>query len=63
MWKGSSPGFQPRMDDTQVHPGAEGVLQPVRDEESWNVAEREKCCAVGDGYPQETRLQAPKRLC
>ena len=46
-----------------MHPGAEWVLQPMRDGERWNVVEREKCCAVGDGYPQETRLQAPKRLC
>ena len=29
----------------------------------WNVVDREKCSAVGEGYPQETRLQAPKRLC
>ena len=63
MWKGSPPGLQLRMDDTQVHPGAEWVLQPVRDGEWWNVVVREKCSAVGDGYPQETRLQAPKRLC
>ena len=58
-----APGLQPRMDDTQVHPGAEWVLQPVRDGEWWNVVDREKCSAVGEGYPQETRLQAPERLC
>ena len=29
----------------------------------WNVVDREKCSAVGEGYPQETRLQAPNRLC
>ena len=63
MWKGSPPGLQPRMDDTQVHPVAKWVLQPVRDGEWWNVVDREKCSAVGEGYPQETRLQAPKRLC
>ena len=51
------------MDDTQVHPGAEWVLQPLRDGEWWNVVDREKCSAVGEGYPQETRLQAPNRLC
>ena len=61
-WKGSPPGLQPRMDDTQVHPGGEWVLQPVRDGEWWNVVDREKCSAVGEGYPQETRLQAPERL-
>ena len=38
-WKGSPPGLQPRMDDTQVLPGAEWVLQPVRDWEWWNVVE------------------------
>ena len=27
------------MDDTQVHPGAEPVLQPVQDGEWWNVVE------------------------
>ena len=53
--------LQPRMDDTQVHLGAEWVLQPVRDGEWWNVVEREQCCAVGDGYPQESRLQAPRK--
>ena len=53
----------PLQDDTQVHPGAEWVLQPVRDGEWWNVVDREKCSAVGEGYPQETRLQAPNRLC
>ena len=26
-----APGLQPWMDDNQVHPGAEWVLQPVRD--------------------------------
>ena len=62
-WKGSPPGLQPWMDDTQVHPGAEWVLQPVRDGEWWNVVDREKCSAVGEGYPQETRLQAPNRPC
>ena len=46
-----------------MHPGAEWVLQPVRDGEWWNVIEREKCAAVGEGYPQETRPQAPNRLC
>ena len=39
MWKGSPPGLQPQMDDTQVHPGAEWVLQPVRGGEWWNVVE------------------------
>ena len=39
MWKGSPPGLQPRMDDTQVHPGAKWVLQPVMDGEWWNVVE------------------------
>ena len=39
------------MDDNQVHPGAEWVLQPVRDGEWWNVVDREKCSAVGEGYP------------
>ena len=63
MWKGSPPGHQLPMDSTQVHPGAEWVLQPVRDGEWWNVVEREKCCAIGDRYPQETRLQASERLC
>ena len=62
-WKGSPPGLQPRMDDTQVHPGAKWVLQPVRDGEWWYVVDREKCSAVGEGYPQETRPQAPERLC
>ena len=33
------PGLQPRMDDKQVHPGAEWVLQPVRDGEWSNVVE------------------------
>ena len=28
--KGSPPGLQPRMDETKVHPGAEWVLQRVR---------------------------------
>ena len=51
------------MDDTQVHPGAEWVLQPVRDMGWWNVVDREKCFTVGEGYPRETRLQAPERLC
>ena len=46
-----------------MHLGAEWVLQPVRDGERWNVVDREKCSAVGEGYPQETRLQAPNRLC
>ena len=55
--------IQPRIDDTQVHPGSEWVLQPVRGGEWLNVVDREKCSAVGEGYPQETRLQAPKRLC
>ena len=50
------------MDDTQVHPGAEWVLQPVRDGEWWNVVDREEFSAVGKGCPQETSLQAPKRL-
>ena len=59
----SPPGLQPWMDDTQVHPGAEWVLQPVRDGEWWNVFDREKSSAVGEGYPKETRLQAPNRLC
>ena len=63
MWKGSPPGLQPWMDDTQVHPRAEWVLQPVRDGGWWNVVDREKCSAVGEGYQQETRLQAPNRLC
>ena len=63
MWKGSPPGLQRWMDDTQVHPGAEWVLQPARDGEWWNVVDTEKCCAVGEGYPHETRLQAPKRPC
>ena len=58
-----APGLQPWMDDTQVHPGAEWVLQPVRDGECWNVVDREKCSAFGEGYPQKTRLQAPTRLC
>ena len=62
-WKRSPPGLQPRMDDTEVHPGAEWVLQPVRDWEWWNLVDREKCSAVSEGYPQETRLQAPKTLC
>ena len=39
MWKRWPPGLQPQMDDTQVHPGAEWVLQPVRDGEWWNVVE------------------------
>ena len=39
MWKGSPPGPKPRMDDSQVHPGAEWVLQPVRDGKLWNVVE------------------------
>ena len=38
-WKRSPPGLQPWMDDNQVHPGAEWVLQPVRDGEWWNVVE------------------------
>ena len=38
-------------------------LQPVRDGEWWNVVDREKCSAVSEGYPQETGLQAPNRLC
>ena len=46
-----------------MHPGAEWVLQPVRDGQWWNEGDREKCSALGEGYPQETRLQAPKRLC
>ena len=46
-----------------MHPGAEWVLQPVRDGEWWNVVDREKCSAVGEGYQKETRLQAPKGLC
>ena len=46
-----------------MHPGAEWVLQPVRDGEWWNVVDREKCSAVGESYQQETRLQAPERLC
>ena len=50
MWKRLFPGLQPRMDDNQVHPGAEWVLQPV-----WLMEI--------DGYPHETRLQAPERLC
>ena len=28
-WKRSPPGLRPRMDDTQVHPGADRVLQPM----------------------------------
>ena len=63
MERVAPPGLQPWMDDNQVHPGTEWVLQPVRDGEWWNVVDREKCSAVGEGYPQETRLQAPKRLC
>ena len=55
--------LQPWMDDTQVHRGAEWVHQSVRDGEWWNVVDREKRSAVGEGYPQKTRLQAPKRLC
>ena len=39
MWKRSPPGLQLRMDDHQVHPGAEWVLQPVSDGESWNGVE------------------------
>ena len=35
----------------------------MRDGEWWNVVDREKCSAVDEGYPQETRLQAPNRLC
>ena len=46
-----------------MHPGAEWVLQPVRDGEWWNVVDRGKCSAVGEGYRQETGLQAPNRLC
>ena len=46
-------GLQPRMDDTKGQLGAEWVLQPVRDGEWWIVVEREKCCAVDDGYQQE----------
>ena len=56
-------GLQPQMDDTQVHPRAEWVLQPVRDGEWWNVVDRKKCSAVREGYPQGTRLQAPTGLC
>ena len=63
MRKGSPPGLQPRRDDTQVHPGAKWVLQPVRDGEWLNVVDREICSAVGEGYPQETRPQTPERLC
>ena len=58
-----APALQPRMDDTRVHLGAEWVLQPVRDGDWWNVVERERCFAVHDGYPQETRLQSAERLC
>ena len=36
------PGLQLPMDDTQVHPGAEWVLQPVRDGEWWNVVESKR---------------------
>ena len=39
MLKGSPHSLQPLMDDTQVHPGVEWVLQPVRDGEWWNVVE------------------------
>ena len=63
MWNGSPPSLQPRMDDTHVDLGAQWVLQPVRDGKWWNVVDREKCSAFGEGYPQATRLQAPKRLC
>ena len=28
-----------RMDNNQVHPGADRILQPLRDGEWWNVAE------------------------
>ena len=34
--------------------------------EGWGeveVVDREKCSVVGEGYPQETRVQAPNRLC
>ena len=39
MWKRSPPGLQPRMDNNEVQPGADWVLQPVRDEEMWNLVE------------------------
>ena len=34
-----APSLQPLMDENQVHPGAEWVLQPVRDGEWWHVVE------------------------
>ena len=60
MWKGSPLGLQPRMDDTQVHPGAECVLQPVRDGEWWNVVEREHSCAVRTAIHRKPACRHPK---
>ena len=39
MLKGSLPSLRPRMDENEVHPGAEWVLQRVRDGKWWNVVE------------------------
>ena len=46
-----------------MHLGAEWVLQPVRDGDWWNVVDREKCSAVGEGYPAETRLYGRPKGC
>ena len=38
-WKQSPQVLQPRLDDSEVHPGAKWVLRPVIDGEWWNVVE------------------------
>ena len=69
-WKGSPPGLQLRMDDTQVHPGAEWVLQPLTDGEWWNVVEsnaalsttaihRKPACRLPKGSARGGRPQDP----
>ena len=70
MWKGSPPGLQPQMHDTQVHPGAEWALQPVRDGDRWNVVEskaalsataihRKPACRHPKGCARGVRLGDP----
>ena len=48
MCKGSSPRLQPRMNDHQVHPGAEWILQPVRDGGWWNMVESKAALSATD---------------